>query len=113
MNTSSIEWTREDIEAEREGAALLRLERRTGATVIEPTMRVRQVRYGRADARTAFDRLFAGGKPDRELLDTWADLKRRAANALQREDDRRFAVTLRGLPPAEIRKALFARRQAS
>jgi len=126
--TNTIEWTPQDIEAEREGAALLRLARRAGATY-EALARfkashynshrigapgiagnapgeIRRASYRAADARRAFDRLFAGEQPSPYLSPTRADAERCERNTALRAADVLAGSALRGLSRDEQRAAL-------
>jgi hypothetical protein len=109
-NNNTIEWTPEDIAAEREGAALLRLQRRTGAGMVDgapaPAPDRPRIRYQRQDAIAAFDRLFYGGETRATLAPTRLDLDRRKARSQRRAADVAAASALRGLSRDQQRAEL-------
>jgi hypothetical protein len=114
---NAIEWTEIDADAAREGAAVLRLSRRTGRRDPIPadlhnraSDAGRHIRYSAAAAREAFERLFGGASPRRELYATRGDRQRRRRQREQRATDRQFGESLRGLPPEEVRRAFLAAR---
>jgi len=109
-----VEWNAIDESAAREGAALLRLQRRTGARLIPvPPEPVRHIRYDRASAIEAFDRLFRGELLRSDLPATYEDRRRRAVARTAREADRRMGATLGGLSRDMIRRRFAEMRGAA
>ncbi|HEV2292248.1 MAG TPA: hypothetical protein VGR35_00235 [Tepidisphaeraceae bacterium] len=119
MEKASRTWDTIDEWAAREGAAVLRLARRTGRrepTAAElqataPPAEGRRITYRRLDAVSAFDRLFAGQATARTgLYATRGDRERRAENKARRQADRALGEQLRGLPVDEARRILATAR---
>lgn len=105
-----------DLQAEREGAAVARLEYYTGARqesggLLPPP---RRVRFSPKRAADHFEALFARPAAVAApviIPPTWADLERRARDRIDREADKILAARLRGLPADQARHALMLARK--